>query len=661
MSSIHTLGIFEAGISRPGEMEKLERIIKPTYGIFTNIGSAHDEGFNDQQHKISEKLNLFRNCETLFLCADHTPVVDEAKTLGLPLYTWSVANKADVQIKILKRKNRKTKVSVKSIDQTFALDVPFRDDASLENIFHCVAVLVYFKVAIEEIQKRILLLQPVAMRLEMKEGINNCYLIDDTYNNDLAGINIALNFLDQQQQLAAKAVILSDVLESGMREEQLYQAIAALIVEKNIDRFVGIGPVISKYASQFPAKSVFFHSTEDFLAATSVFSNEIILIKGARVFRFEKIIQRLLYKVHGTQLEINLDALTHNLNFYRSLLKPGTKIMVMVKALAYGSGSFEVASLLQYHKVDYLAVAYVDEGVELRKNGINLPIMVMNPSDDSFEKLLSNQLEPEIYSFKILSALEGFLASYNGKAKIHLKIDTGMRRLGFEAKDMLKLCKVLKRNPNIEVASVFTHLAGADEALHNEFSATQLDTFEKIATKLDKNLGYKPTRHALNSAGIVRFPNSHMGMVRLGIGLYGIEATGQRQTELQNVGTLKTIISQIKEIKQGETVGYGRQGKASKNLRIATLAIGYADGYRRSLSNGKGKVLVNGKTCPIIGNVCMDMCMADVTAANASEGDEVIVFGKDLSVIEMAAEIGTIPYEILTSISERVKRVFFSE
>jgi Alr-MurF fusion protein len=421
--------------------------------------------------------------------------------------------------------------------------------------------------------------------------------------------------------------------------------------------------VISRNNEFFEIENYFYKSTDDFLNKLELldFSEEIILVKGARVFEFEQIIQRLQQKVHGTILEINLDALSHNLNFYRSFLKPQTKIMVMVKAFAYGSGSFEVANLLQFHRVDYLAVAYADEGVDLRERGISLPVMVMNPSYQTFDKMFRYNMEPELYSFKILLEYLDFLTHHAISSKIHIKIDTGMHRLGFEEKDIPELITLLKNNTRVTVASIFTHLAGADEEVHNEFTLDQISKFKKMAADIEDKIGYKTIRHILNSAGIVRFPDAQLDMIRLGIGLYGVEANGLKQGNIETVGTLKTIISQIKEVKAGESVGYSRKGRTDKDIKIATIAIGYADGYDRRFSNGKGKVLIKGKLCPIIGNVCMDMSMVNITGIDATEGDEVIVFGKDLPIFKIAEEIGTIPYEILTNVSERVKRVFYTE
>lgn len=665
MNPQHTLGIFEAGISLPGEMEKLQKIIQPTIGIFTNIGTAHDEGFESKEQKIQEKLELFKGVKTLFYNSDFDSI-DSLVKATLPAtttFTWSRKKQADLVVKEIIRINGKSKATLLFRDQPLSLTLPFFDEASIENLLHCISILLYFKVDSAEIQQRLLSLHPIAMRLEMKEGINGCYIIDDTYNNDLAGLTIAVNFLDQQKRREDKSVILSDVLESGMEESKLYMQIAGLLKSKNIRKITGIGETILRNKDLFPDDSQFYKDTHHFLEEFDAenFFDEIILVKGARRFEFEKIVRQLQQKVHGTILEVNLDALSSNLNFYRSRLKPNTKVMVMVKAFAYGSGSFEIANLLQFHRVDYLAVAYADEGVALRENGISLPIMVMNPAPETFDKLFQYNLEPEIYNFRILNEYHEFLSLHGISSKIHIKIDTGMRRLGFEENDIKELSLFLKSSRLLQVASIFTHLAGADEAEHTGFSKQQINKLVVLSSMIEEKLGYKVLRHVLNSAGIIRYPESQMDMVRLGIGLYGVEANGLHQKEIQTVGTLKTIISQVKKVRAGETVGYSRKGKTEKDCTIATIAIGYADGYDRRFGNGVGKVLVKGHLCPVIGNVCMDMTMIDVTGVEAEEGDPVIIFGKDLPINQLAKDIGTISYEILTSVSERVKRVFYTE
>ncbi|HYG39220.1 MAG TPA: bifunctional UDP-N-acetylmuramoyl-tripeptide:D-alanyl-D-alanine ligase/alanine racemase [Cytophagales bacterium] len=661
----HTFGIFEAGISKPHEMENLEKIIQPSLGLITNLGSAHDEGFEDAGQKLEEKCKLFINCKKIFYCRDHHQIHEYLSKSFNPerLVSWSSKEAADLSIKTLEKESETTKITYTYLGEEADISLPFTDDASIENGLHCLLVLHVLNIPQQQIREKASVLRKVSMRLELKQGVNNCYIIDDSYNNDLAGLEIALDFLNQQNQRPNKTLILSDVLESGMPETDLYKSIAELIGQKGVSKLIGIGPTISKHWRLFPDKSVFYPNTIAFLSDYKFedFDNEVILVKGARVFTFEKITQALQYKVHGTVLEINLDALSNNLNFYRSRLAPVTKIMVMVKAFAYGSGSHEVANLLQFHKVDYLAVAYPDEGVSLRKNGITLPIMVMNPTADAFGKMLEYKLEPEIYSPMILSQLASFLKGTSNMMNIHIELETGMQRLGFDKEQLKGLFSILRENQNIKVVSVFSHLAGSDEAMHNDFSKEQIRKFEDLSAEIEHELEYPVIKHVLNSSGIIRFPEHQFDMVRLGIGLYGVEVNEQFQDKLQPISTLKTTISQIKHIAGGETVGYGRKGKTTKDTVIATIALGYADGFSRSFSGGKGKVCVNGKLVPVIGNVCMDMTMIDITGVKAKEGDEVIVFGKDPSIREVAKWIDTIPYEILTNISERVKRVYFME
>ena len=664
----HTLGIFEAGISKSGEMEYLEPIVRPTIGIFTNIGSAHDEGFRSRKQKVTEKLRLFRRSKTLIYCKDYEDIDDEIRILlkavnpTIELIGWSKKAGNQSFVKAIKTE-KYTTLQILYKSQNYTFQIPFTDDASIENATHCIFVMLYQAVNIDEIQARLYLLKPIAMRLELKQGINDCYLIDDTYNNDAAGLSVALNFMSQQHTKRRKVLIISDLLQSGLDEKDLYESIGELIKGKEIDQVIGIGEVISQHQAFFN-NGVFYNSTEEFLEKFPInqFQSSLILVKGARKFEFEKIINRLIQKVHGTVFEVNLDALTNNLNFYRNKIGSATKIMVMVKAFAYGSGSAEVASLLEYHRVDYLGVAYTDEGVVLRQNGIKLPIMVLNPQPESFAKLIEYNLEPEIYSFKLFKQYLDFIRLSEKPFKIHLKLDTGMHRLGFVQEDIEGLIDLLKQNSQIKIASIFSHLVGADESEHNGFSKSQIEKFDKISLQIINALGgEQPLRHICNSAGIIRFPEAKFDMVRLGIGLYGVEVTGTEQNALQTVGTLKTVISQIKNLNKGETIGYSRKGILEKDSRIATIAIGYADGFDRGFGKGVGKVLVNGIACPVVGNVCMDMTMIDVTNATCEEGDEVIIFNKDLSIKDLAKTIDTIPYEILTGVSERVKRVFYKE
>ncbi|GAB4017815.1 bifunctional UDP-N-acetylmuramoyl-tripeptide:D-alanyl-D-alanine ligase/alanine racemase [Spirosoma migulaei] len=689
----HTLGIFEAGISKVHEMQSLEAIIRPTIGIFTNIGTAHDEGFRTRKQKIAEKLRLFIHANTLIYCSDYTDIDEEVHLLlkavnpTMNVITWSLNGKpATYQGKL-----QHDQLTLTSKEGTaIQLKLPFTDPASVENLMHClVTLLTLHPWTTEALQARLNRLRPVSMRLEQKEGINNCVLIDDSYNNDVAGLQLALSFLNQQSTRTRRVVILSDVLQSGQAEHDLYEQVGTLIRTNAIDQFIGIGPVLSRNAHFFADSSLFFATTDAFLTQFPFHElrDSSVLVKGARPFSFERIVARLERKVHGTVLDINLDALTHNLNYYREKVGSDTKLMVMVKAFAYGSGSTEVAQLLQFHRVDYLAVAYADEGIALRQNGIELPIMVMNPAPETFDALLAYNLEPELYSMRILQEWGRFVhgagsrergaggkehgdgsdlppaprSMPSAKTSLHLKIDTGMHRLGFLETELAEVANYLKGHDNLHVATVFSHLVGSDDARFNSFSTQQYETFLRSTAILEAALGYRPTRHLLNSAGIVRFPDYKLDMVRLGIGLYGVEASGINQAALQTVGTLRTVISQIKTVRAGESIGYSRRGVLDHEARIATLAIGYADGFDRRLGNGVGQVWVNGTRCPTVGNVCMDMTMIDVTSAVASEGDDVIIFGPDLPITELAKQMDTIPYEILTGVSERVKRVFFKE
>lgn len=655
MQAHHELGIFEAGISKPHEMANLQAIIQPTLGVFTNIGSAHDEGFYSRSEKIQEKLQLFERVKCLIYRIDHAAVHQHVKEKSIPSFTWGQHESADVYVR-----GKDSHFSGVFREETFSLHLPFSDSASVENVLHCVATMLFLNYSFATIQERILSLKSVAMRLELKQGINHCQIIDDTYNNDLAGLRISLDFLKGQQK-KRKVLILSDILQSGLTDTELVKQIVDMVSAAHISRFIGIGKKLKAHTQSFPSTAQFFENTESFLQskAWEDFQGELILVKGARSFQFEKIVAVLQRKIHGTVMEIDLNKMVHNLNFFKSLLKPGVKIMAMVKAFAYGSGSEEVANLLQYHQVDYLGVAYADEGVELRKNNISIPLMVMNPAEESFHHLLEHQLEPVMYNLKMLSSFVQFVEGR--PVTIHIEVDTGMHRLGFEHEEVGEIISLLRDKPNIKIASVFSHLAGADESQHDSFSQEQFNHYQKFYQLLCSALNVQPLRHILNSPGILRLPDFQMDMVRLGIGLYGVNPTEQAFKQLQPVASLKTVVSQIKNIAKGETIGYGRKGLAEKEMQLATIAIGYADGFSRGFSKGKGVVLVRGQRAPVVGNVCMDMTMVDVTGIHAREGDEAIIFGEGLPIQEVAQRLGTIPYEILTNTSERVKRVFYSE
>ena len=672
MNEGHTLGIFESGISQKGEMENLQKIIDPQIGIVTFIGSAHAEGFSTIDEKINEKLLLFKNSEQLIFCADdeklNTAVASfvNAKNPTLKIFTWSKKDNATLFVKSINKKDNATEIVCAYNQKEFSFSIPFTDEASIHNSITCCCVLLLQNKDAHFIAEKMKQLRPLEMRMELKQGINNCYIINDGYSADLQSLSISLDFLEQQKQQQKHTVILSDVLQSGKDADNLYGKIATALSGKNINRFIGIGKEISAHAQSFSSikETKFYTTTEAFLQNinTDDFKNEIVLIKGARIFRFEEISKALEQKAHETRLEINLNALRHNLKVYKQLLLPNVKTMAMVKAFGYGSGSAEVANVLQHAGVDYLAVAYVDEGVELRKAGITLPIMVLNTEAASFENVIKYKIEPELYSFDILLSFNKFLQQKSiENFPVHIKIDTGMRRLGFEETDIEKLCQFLTTTKNIKIVSVFSHLAASDAENFDAFTKQQSELFIAASITIEKAIGYKFIKHLANSSAIFRHPQMQMDMVRLGIGLYGVDSSPIIQHRLQHVTTLKTTISQIKNLKKGESIGYSRKGIALEDTRTATVRIGYADGYSRILSNGNGKMLVNGNPAPVIGNVCMDMTMLDITGIDAHEGDEVIVFGEEPTVTNVAEWAETISYEILTNISQRVKRVYFEE
>jgi alanine racemase len=664
----HELGIFEAGISQPGEMEKLAQILMPTLGIFTNLGSAHDAGFSSPEEKVKEKARLFSNCPQLIYCADHS-ILNKLLPRLLPntrLISWSKTKLEHNTILVEEKSlDAGTQLTLYFEQETLSYTIPFKDKASLENITHCLVCLFTLNLVHTNLTEQLRNLPQPAMRLEMKQGVHGSILIDDAYNNDLAGLDVALGFMNQQEtQGKARTIVLSDLPQTGRPDTSLYKNVAALLKNYKIAKLLAIGPALFSHQSCFAklSEAHFWISTEDFLEGKPEkwIQNNLVLLKGARSFGFERITRRLEQKTHGTVLEIDLDALAHNLNFYRSKLKPGVKTMVMVKAFAYGSGSHEVARLLQFQKVDYLAVAYADEGVSLRQAGITLPIMVMNPSPETFSSLLDCSLEPEIYSLSQLKSFAQFLHLAGKQAKIHLKIDTGMHRLGFSLPELPKIIPILTDNPQLQVASIFSHLAGSDSPEFDEFSHSQAEKLHLAYLQITDQVATNPIKHLVNSAGILRFPEYQFGMVRLGIGLYGADAGGTSQHELMPISKLLATVSQVKEIAAGETVGYSRAGQTNRVTQVATLSIGYADGYDRRFSNGIGYVLINGQKAPVLGKVCMDMTMVDATEIKVEEGDEAVLFGPELPITELAKQIGTIPYEILTNVSERVKRVFYS-
>ncbi|MDZ7876840.1 MAG: bifunctional UDP-N-acetylmuramoyl-tripeptide:D-alanyl-D-alanine ligase/alanine racemase [Saprospiraceae bacterium] len=701
----NNLALFEAGISTTNEMSVLAEIIEPTTGIFTMIGEAHNEGFAHVEEKIREKLKLFETCSTILFCADDARIARLIKK-EFPkknLLSWSKENKkANLQLFDYQRIGDKTffrfsfKQALVSTESSSVVLLPFTDTASINNAATCILTLLTLKTDPSVIAQKIAKLEPIEMRLELKRGVNGSFVVNDAYNSDFTSLSLALDFIAQNDQLS-RTLILSDILQSGQNPTTLYRKVADLLVEKGITKLIGIGTEITAI-QPFLNNTIaaqFFESTQLFLnqAKNADFQNQIILLKGARPFTFERIAERLSEKNHKTVLEINLNALTHNLSVFKNILRGEMdvretlevsrtfasssnfklqtsnlpKIMAMVKASAYGNGSDEVARLLAYNHVDYLAVAYADEGIELRQAGIRLPIMVMNPEEASFDALQRYDLEPEIYSLRVL---ENFVKSLKIRpdtewvavSKIHLKLDTGMHRLGFESNDIQRVIQILKDNPNIQVAAVFTHLAASEAALHDGFTHLQVERFSKMYAQIEAGIGYKPMRHVLNSSGIVRFPEYRFDMVRLGIGLYGVDSSAEIQQQLQVVQTLKATISQIKHLPKTETIGYSRRGKLERDSIIATISIGYADGLLRGAGNGRFSVGIHGHRAPIVGGVCMDMTMIDITdITNVIEGDEVEIFGEHVPVQDLANALQTIPYEVFTGISDRVKRVYFQE
>jgi len=662
----NNLGIFEAGISTTGEMVKLEAIIKPTIGVLTHIGTAHDEGFSERREKVLEKLILFKNCR--LLVHNYDQLIDYQDDIPAKnRFTWSTTFK-QADLYVFTETVIAKKFYLRAIFKGEEIEclIPFLDEASVENAIVCWATMLAMGYKPVEADERIEHLNAVSMRLELKTGINDCSVIDDSYNSDIQSLEIALNFLSQQNQHPKKTLILSDIFQSGLQNEVLYRQVAEMIKTKKVDKFVGVGEALTSFESYFDLPEKYFYPDTAALLQhlrSLNFRDETILIKGSRSFEFELISRALVQKAHETVMEINLNALLGNLNFYRSKLNPGVKIMAMVKAFSYGSGTFEVANMLQYNKVDYLAVAYIDEGVDLRKTGINLPILVLNPESSSFDKLTEYKLEPAIYSFGLLDEYVKYAQASNVlDYPVHLKIDTGMHRLGFEDFEIETLCDLLEENKYLHVQSVFSHLVASDSAQHDLFTLTQINNFEAAYRQIEETLGYTVIKHICNSSAITRWPNAQYDMVRLGIGLYGIDAAvSTADNALQPIASLKTSVSQVKKIMAGETVSYSRSGSLLKDGKIATVRIGYADGYLRAFGNGIGKMLVKGVLVPTVGNITMDMCMLDVSNVEVQEGDEVIVFNEEQRIEELATQIGTIPYEILTNVSQRVKRVYFYE
>ena len=654
------IAIIEAGISQKGEMQHLQQMIQPTIGIFTHLGDAHGENFASREEKLAEKAQLFTSCQ--WVIGQTGEALEYIKT-RVPSTTsfllWGEDPKADIHVKTMNIALGHREVQVTFGNKHFILNIPFPDIASYENCMNAVSILLLKQYSPDVITSRVQQLSAIAMRMEIKDGINNCTLVNDYYNSDPSSFQLALNILATQDASKERVVILSDFMDTGKAGDDLYPSIAETLRQANISLFIGIGKHLSEHRHDFAANSRFYEDTEHFLRQEERdnFNNQIILIKGARAFQFEYIAGFLQKQSHSTILEVDLDAMVHNLNHFRSLTD--AHIAVMVKAFSYGSGSREIASLLQYHRVDYLMVAFADEGIELRAAGITIPIAVMNPEREAFDNMIMFNLEPEIYALDILEDFNRALNKHGIKRfPVHIKLNTGMNRSGFDEQDLPRLLEFFKTERSVYIRSMFSHLAGSDETVHDEFTLGQIHLFERMTERIQAQFNYKIWRHILNSAGIERFPQYHFDMVRLGIGLHGISAT---HANLQPVSSFKTYISSIREVPEGQSIGYGRKSYTTRPSRIAVIPVGYADGLNRHLSNRVGNVFVKGKRVPIIGNICMDTCMIDVTDTNAAIGDEVEIFGKHILVSELSEQLGTIPYEILTGISHRVKRVYYKE
>jgi Alr-MurF fusion protein len=663
LSDRYEVAVIEAGISLPGEMAKLEQMIAPDIGVLTNIGPAHRENFRSDREKLSEKLQLFRNCRKLIYRSDTfvdgTGIEAYLQNMEPETISWSLSGAARYSCQIFRAGNDSRELEMKVDQEHHRFELPFSDDASLENLIHGIVLMKELGIGFRRIGQLLQQLEPVEMRLETLKGVFGSTLVNDVYNSDLAGLKVAIDVLMQQQRHKDKVVILSDLFQSGLDDRTLYGEVAGLLKFKNVRRIYCIGNNISGQRDQFPDGTKFFRDTESFLSEfdPKEIEQSAVLIKGARKFHFEDITQQLQLQYHKTVLEINVSEMIRNLNYYRSLLKPSTRIMVMVKALSYGAGAHEIAELLQHEKIGYLAVAFPDEGIRLRKSGVQLPVMVMNTDPGDYRKLLENHLEPEIYNRE---GLERFLKDclYLGLSgqPVHIKLDTGMHRLGFEERDIDWLVGKLTAR-EIKVKSLFTHLAGSDDPMLDEFTRAQVAALQRMAIPIKAVAGDEILLHALNSSGIERFPELQMDMVRIGIGLYG----QGKSKKLEPVSTFRTIISQIREIAPGETVGYGRSGVVTRPSRIATIPVGYADGINRHLGNGNYAFYLNGGFAPTIGHICMDMTMLDITDIDATVGDQVELFGRNCPVKAMAEQLGTIVYEVLTGIPERVKRVYIRE
>lgn len=663
------VALIEAGISQPGEMRALHDIIQPTIGVLTSLGAAHQENFRSLEEKCMEKLGLMSDSEAVVYCSDDDTVSRCIRQMHYKgnRVAWSQHDEqATVFVRAARVEGSVTRITYVYQGGEYTYIIPFVDEASIENSVTCATVALLLGLTPDQLAERMPGLEPVAMRLEVKEGQRGCVLINDSYNNDINSLDIALDFMQRRETVKRlkKTLILSDIFQSGTSPEVLYGQVGQLVAKRGVERFVGIGPELSAQAGRIPAADKSFFSDVRQFLASDVFAglrNELILLKGARSFGFDRITEHLEQKVHETILEVNLNAVVENLNYYRSFLKPETKMVCMIKADGYGAGAVEIARTLQEHRVDYLAVAVADEGVTLRKAGITANIMIMNPEMTAFKTMFDYDLEPEVYSFRLMDALiraarkEGITGW-----PVHIKLDTGMHRLGFDPVDDIdEVIDHLKHQNAIIPRSVFSHFVGSDSDGFDDFSAQQFALFEQGSRRLQEAFSHRILRHMDNSAGIEHFPERQLDMCRLGLGLYGVDPCDNRI--LHTVSTLKTTILQLRHVPAGDTVGYSRRGRIEHDSVIAAIPIGYADGLNRRLGNRRCYCLVNGQRAEYVGNICMDVAMIDVTGIPCQEGDKVEIFGEHLPVTVLSDVLDTIPYEVLTGISSRVKRVYFQE
>ena len=663
-SEKHQVGIFEVGISKPNEMKTLEEIFSPKIGILTHIGTAHSSNFENELQLIKEKLILFKNSEIIIYNGDNEQVCKEIKTQYSDKKLISFGLKAHNDVKIVcDYKDRNQEILVQYFSEKLSFPANQRDEATLTNALAVICILKEFGFTNEKIVEKINNLKAVEMRLESVNGVRNNLIINDSFNLDLDSLIIAYQFINQYNR-DEKTLVLSDIFDVKNDDVSLYHKVAEITNQQNFKQIFLVGNQISRFQEKFNAKTYTFSTTKELLESQQLNSieNQLILLKGARIFEFEKIKSHLELQKHDTVLEINLNAILHNINVHKSLLKPETKMCAMVKAYSYGLGGYEIAEFLQHHHIDYLGVAYADEGVDLRKNGITTPILVMNPEQGSYDVIIDYNLEPEIYSLRVLElfANQLQLKGIQQKYPIHIKVETGMHRLGFKEHEIDELVENLKKY-NVKVASIFSHLSSADVPEEDDYTMEQIHTFQRVSSKISEALGYQPIRHILNTAGITYYSDYQFEMVRIGIGMVGISANPKVKNQLQSAVTFKTVISQISEVKQGESIGYNRKYKAEKDTRIATIPVGYADGIPRLIGNKKGFVGIQNQKVSIVGNICMDMLMVDLQNIKAKEGDEVIIFNGNPTLEEFSGYCQTIPYEVLTSISRRVKRIYIKD